>query len=238
VTSVPFVAHINEAASEDTARWKEQLGTGNPANDKWSAPRFRRQREQIIEHIATNNIEQVVFLTGDMHCCYHATMQIGSGSKYECTTIHELAGGPVNQLQLANIDEFNPLARGITRGANPQAYEVVLDRFHSEVNAVLHITVKFVEREPVLVGDCDVAPVVEWNVVRTLTDNDAAAWRHDSKTETTPAEETTPAAETTPATETISATETTPPKRRIETAMYGEISFVKKRAQEDLVPWR
>jgi phosphodiesterase/alkaline phosphatase D-like protein len=93
VTSVPFVAEINDAQSGLIPRWHQNLASqqpgadpveaadpaetpGNPENDKWSAIQFKQQRSRIIEHIATNDIERLVFLTGDMHCCYHATMQI------------------------------------------------------------------------------------------------------------------------------------------------------------------
>ena len=52
----------------------------NDENDKWSAARFKEQRDRIIEHISRNNIQRLIFLTGDMHCCYHASMRIASES--------------------------------------------------------------------------------------------------------------------------------------------------------------
>src|SRR6202011_2011294 len=129
----------------------------NPANDKWSADRFQPQRDEIINHIASKNIEHLVFLTGDMHCCYHATMRIGAGSKYQSTTVHELAGGPVNQLQLAEISEFKTRHLGFTADTNLR-YEIVLDRFHSEVNGVMHLKVSYRERCRVSLSDPKFVP--------------------------------------------------------------------------------
>ena len=210
VTSVPFIAQINDAASTQTVRWQEQSSGGNPANDKWSAERFRRQREAIIDHIATEGIEHLVFLTGDMHCCYHAAMRIGNGDKYECITVHELAGGPANQLQLAHVSEFDTLHNGRTRqGRIP--YEITLDGFHGEVNAVLHLKVDYPRRRRVLRSDQRLVPEIEWHVVRTLTDNDAAAWRTARAANKTEAYQ--------------------------EPSMGGRITFVKKRRPGDLRRW-
>src|SRR4029077_7550943 len=100
-----------------------------------------------------NNIERLVFLTGDMHCCYHATMQVGErhqrtvGSKYDSITVPELAAGPVNQLQLGEIKEFDTRHAGRTENGIP--YESLMDRFHSEVNGVLHLGVRYEKRERV-----------------------------------------------------------------------------------------
>ena len=115
VTSVPFVAEFDEGATRSdtgrspggTTRRATQAQRRNRENDKWSAQQFARQRDRDHRTHRNDEIEQLVFLTGDMHCCYHATMRIGAGSKYESITIHELAGGPVNQLQLANSTSSN-----------------------------------------------------------------------------------------------------------------------------------
>ena len=123
-----------------------------------------------------------MFLTGDMHCCYHATMRIGDGSKYECTTVHELAGGPANQLQLATVAEFDHRGTGAQTCRQELDYEVVLERFHSEVNAVMHLTVEYQDAGSFRRAAA-VVPEVEWNVIRTLTDEGASRWsrRHDSR---------------------------------------------------------
>jgi phosphodiesterase/alkaline phosphatase D-like protein len=224
VTSVPFVAEINDSPSDPTPKWNRQARTDqpavaecqseppaarNPANDKWCAPRFERQRSRIIEHIAAKGIEHLVFLTGDMHCCYHASMRIGNGSKYESMTIHELAGGPVNQLQLANVTEFH--TRRSRRTLAGIEYEVVLDRFHGEVNAVMHLTVSY--DAPPEIFETNVhglAPKVDWQVIRTLTDEGADAWVDGSHSSSAQAPEAT---------------------------MAGRITFIRKRSPGELRPW-
>jgi phosphodiesterase/alkaline phosphatase D-like protein len=231
ITSVPFVAEINDSFDAAPAKWNardKSAGQGspsgqplNPANDKWSAAQFKRQRDEIIDYIARYRIEHLVFLTGDMHCCYHATLRIGTGSKYESVTVHELAGGPANQLQLAEISEFHTLCSRHTDAGLP--YEVVLDRFHSEANAVMHLKVEYVDRDGVLSSDPAFAPEVEWNVIRTLTDNGTSAWVSDGRPlfAAQGQKQVAPVAA-------ISAKEPT---------MAGRISFVKKRAISDLRSW-
>lgn len=229
VTSVPFVAEINDAGSRRTLRWTDDVAAPlNNDNDKWSARRFQKQRDQIIEHISSQHIQRLIFLTGDMHCCYHASMRIattrhvpiGSEPKYESIIVHELAGGPVNQLQLANAAEFKRRCAGETSGGF--TYETVLDRFHSEVNAVMHLQVEYVEREQTTNSDRAFVPEVEWNVIRTLTDNEAADWpvQHDP-----------PGAAT--SSKRSQDTDVSSP----ESVMNGRISFVETRKPESLPRW-
>jgi len=171
VTSVPFVAEVREGNDErrpDKPSWNRNRKPGNPLNDKWNAPPFRIQRGRIISHIFQRRVKHLVFITGDMHCCYQATMRIGPGRKYECVTIHELAGGPANQLQLADPREFHMRRTAYTPGG--LRYEVVMDQFHTQVNAVLHLKVK----------QYQMRPEVEWNVIRTLTDTGALAWSRNA----------------------------------------------------------
>ena len=192
VTSVPFVAEVDEDRSSDAPRWVEQERQqcsaerpSNRLNDKWSAPQFALQREQIVEFIDAHRIEYVVFLTGDMHCCYYATMRVGGSSAYDAVTVHELAGGPANQLQLANLEEFiGARARHTATGVR---FDVALERFHSQASGVLHLEVSY-KRHDRIVRDRRVrdagsqsglhpfAPQVDWNVIRTLTSNDAGNW--------------------------------------------------------------
>jgi PhoD-like phosphatase len=198
-------------------------GPRNPLNDKWSAAEFARQRGEIIEFIAEHGIEQLVFLTGDMHCCYHAMMRIGSASKYESIVIHELAGGPVNQLQLADIREFNRFCSRRTTGQGVE-YEVALDRFHSEVNGVLHLKVNYEKRDQVTGQEQTYTPEVEWNVIRTLTETEQSAWSEERLSAAgAPVEQPSPADSS--------------PFSAGEPVMHGRISFTKKRTPSDLRPW-
>ncbi len=219
VTSVPFVAEVNDAMNDERLRWIQQARAGqvssaetpdsegpkeNASNDKWNARRFRKQRGEIIEHIEKERIERLVFLTGDMHCCYHASMRIGTGSKFETITIHELAGGPINQLQLARSVDFHPCRSGATKGG--VRYEVVLDRFHGDVSAVMHIKVSHRPHEPTVHSEDSLMPEVEWNVIRTVTDTGTAAWSAGERSAGEP-------------------------------VMGGHISFVTKRTTKELIPW-
>ncbi len=181
ISSVPFVAEINVARTSASAKWYPESATAdggrpangplNPVDDKWTA--FEQQRDVIIDYVCRHDIENLVFLTGDMHCCYHASMRVGT-SKYGSTTIHELAGGPVNQLELSDVTEFHTMVRARTAAGTP--YEVALDRFHGALSAVMHVEVKYVPRPRVLRSDERFAPEVEWNVIRTLTDNGPSDW--------------------------------------------------------------
>jgi phosphodiesterase/alkaline phosphatase D-like protein len=198
VTSVPFVAEINEKGAEGAQQWSGQVEERSPKkrqprnfpNDKWSADRFTAQRDRIINYIFDNNIERLIFLTGDMHCCYHATMRIGPGSKYATTVVHELAAGPVNQLQLANEVEFYSSRTRRTKRPEPERdrpqlpgvpYEVNLDQFHSQMNGVMHVKVNYAKRKQVDIDEHVLAPEVEWNVIRTLTDDGADAWAFEKE---------------------------------------------------------
>jgi hypothetical protein len=218
VTSVPFVAQVSDAEDTRTLRWTDGEPRRNDENDKWSATRFKKQRDQIIEHIAENNIQRLIFLTGDMHSCYHASMRIAvkaerpieAEPKYESLIIHELAGGPVNQLQLADTAEFDRRCSG--RTSKGFAYETVLDRFHGQVNAVMHLNVEYVEREQTSNPDRALAPEVEWNVIRTLTDNEAADWPVEKSPE-----------------------HPRPPSP--ESVMNGRIGFVERRTPDALPRW-
>ena len=189
VTSVPFVAEVRNRGKGNDPRWHGAGGAaGDRSNDKWCADRFKQQRDTLIQHIHKERIERLVFLTGDMHCCYHAVMRIGIddtkvgiGAKYEAFSVHELAGGPVNQLQLASLSQFDTRHPDRTTLGNGEdvSYQVVLHRFHSGASAVMHLTVRYVERDRVHHAGRRLTPEVEWRVIRTLTDQGAEPWVPD-----------------------------------------------------------
>jgi phosphodiesterase/alkaline phosphatase D-like protein len=134
-------------------------------DDKWCGRPFRRQRDEIIDFIEDQAIERVVFLVGDMHCAYHASLSIGNGHRWMRRTIHELAGGPINQLDLSGRAQFTD-ASLITRGdQNP--YQVRMHQFHGNASAVMHVEVTNA-RDP---HDPDTeVPEIVWRVIRTMTD--------------------------------------------------------------------
>jgi hypothetical protein len=159
VSSVPFVAEV--VRSEATP--------GDSSDDKWSGRPFRWQRDEIIDFIEQNAIERVVFLVGDMHCAYHASMSIGDRHRWTRRTLHELAGGPFNQLDLGRRAQFRDAVRLSTR-ARQIPYDVRLHQFHGNASAVMHIHVTNVPdpRDP-----RDEVPEIVWRVIRTITDPEA-----------------------------------------------------------------
>ena len=113
VTSVPFVMDV---VNDD---------------DKWGAPAFIDQRNEVIDHIVQKQIGRLVFLTGDMHCSYHATMKINDDLE-----IHELMSSPINQLQKSDISQFK---QGVvhTTPANHRYSARISKFFNDNSNAML-----------------------------------------------------------------------------------------------------
>ena len=99
VTSVPFVCEVRKD------------------NDKWCAPAFKAQRDEVVDFIESNDINSIVFLTGDMHSSCHATMSIKRSSG--CTVVHELMSSPINQLEKSNFDKYVPSAPHQTGNGTP-----------------------------------------------------------------------------------------------------------------------
>ncbi len=158
VSSVPFVAEVlpsDPPAGDDRAA------------DKWCGAPYRRQRDRIIDIIDAEDIECLVFLVGDMHCAYHASMTIGDGERWEKRRIHELAGGPINQLDYGRESQFAKTAHKVTRERRKD-YAIRMHQFHGGANAVLHIDVD----HHVDNFDGRTRPEVRWHVLRTLTEFD------------------------------------------------------------------
>ncbi len=78
VTSIPFVAETRDK------------------DDKWCGEAYLAQRDEVIDFLVQNGIDGLVFLTGDMHCSYHATLSVTSAAG-RSFTIHELMSSPINQ---------------------------------------------------------------------------------------------------------------------------------------------
>ncbi len=81
VTPVPFVVDVLRP---------------RPGHDKWSGDPYRGQREALLDFIGSNAIRPPVFLTGDMHNSYHATMTLKRG--YRSLVLHELMASPLSQV--------------------------------------------------------------------------------------------------------------------------------------------
>jgi hypothetical protein len=151
VSSVPFVAQPRPRPGD---------GDVEPS-DKWSGAAWRRQRDRILAVIYAHSVERLVFLTGDMHCCYHATLRIGLPSRR--LTVHELAGGPIHQLLFANRKDFyaRRSSHFVDEAFRDVPWTSTLEVFHGAAPGVLRISVTpRTEERPLEVG---------WEVVRTRT---------------------------------------------------------------------
>ncbi|MFW2390499.1 MAG: alkaline phosphatase D family protein [Polyangiales bacterium] len=171
VSSVPFVAELRPPGLDRNGERR-----GDERADKWCGDAWRLQRERIISAIYENDVERVVFLVGDMHCTYHARMLIGDVRRR--VTVHELAGGPLNQLQFAKRTDFyaryagtfpKPFEKSEGDGSNedalPEAAPEVLpwtstiESFHGASPSVLKISVT---------PQSDSTPLeVRWTALRT-----------------------------------------------------------------------
>lgn len=79
----------------------------NAEGDKWCTGKFSHQRNRIIEFITNNKIDNVVFLTGDVHCSLLTTGSFTSKELSADATIHEITSSPLNQVQFSKINTFN-----------------------------------------------------------------------------------------------------------------------------------
>jgi PhoD-like phosphatase len=164
VSSVPFVAEVLRSKDDPP-------DVRGRSDDKWCGGSFRWQRDEIIDFIDKEQIERLVFLVGDMHCAYYASMSIGNCHRWARPTVHELAGGPINQLEFGRREQFAPVTSLTTR-LRGIPYEIRLHQFHGDASAVMHIQVTSVldPRDP---EGTDEVPEIVWRVVRTMTDPEA-----------------------------------------------------------------
>ncbi len=144
VSSVPFVAEVRPPGLDAVGERHD-----DERADKWSGPLWRSQRERIIAMIHKHEIERLVFLVGDMHCTYHARMQIGEPRKR--ITVHELAGGPLSQVSFGTRDRFYDRYHGtfnslVDPGAHERKQVVLpwtstLEEFNGSAPSVLEVSV-------------------------------------------------------------------------------------------------
>ena len=151
VSSVPFVAEVRRTSDEGRTHEREKSSS---SLDKWSGEPFRKQREEIIDFIHEHEVRHVVFLVGDMHCCYHATMRVGHPRAR--TVLHELAGGPIYQLRTGHRSHFFSLHEGRTAGGC--RFRSHLEQVHGGSSAVMKLQVQF---DPYRFE-------IDWEVVRTV----------------------------------------------------------------------
>jgi alkaline phosphatase D len=137
ITSVPFVGQVKK-----------------PKKDKWCDPVYDHQRAKILDHMLKEGIENTVFLTGDMHTAYRASMEFSNGS--QSGVIHELMSSPINQftpdtaLKTKYIPDHKDSIEGINIHSkiDPDSYYgnhsnvMVVEVAGNEVNYQIHRTTK------------------------------------------------------------------------------------------------
>jgi hypothetical protein len=171
VSSVPFVGELRHLAPSSPSDPSQSplVRKIEEWDDKWCGEGYRRQREEIIDFIADERIERLIFLAGDMHCCYHATMDIG----YRPSTIHELGAGPIYQLELSRRDQFVRIYRAETEKG--KRFRIELRQFDSSAAGVMKLRVRCVPGE--LNRKLTTTQEVDWQVIKTLGDAEAIGGR-------------------------------------------------------------
>ncbi len=185
VSGVPFVGELRDLPPTPPPADPGQrplVPDTRDRDDKWCGEGYRRQREEIIDFIgeshkrakANQDIRRLIFLVGDTHCCYHATMDIG----YRPAAIHELGASPVYQLEFSRRDQFIRLYRGtIERKGNKKArtYRIELRQFDSSAAGIIKLRVRCLPGQ--FNGHATSTQEVAWQVIRTLGDAEAIGGR-------------------------------------------------------------
>ena len=140
ISSIPFITEVRERS------------------DKWCGDEYRIQRQQIIDHLGNNQIGRLCFLTGDMHCSYHAQMTITplAGNPI---TIHELMSSPINQVTSGSHGFIaEPLPDTTVTGVTYQTATLNLAEFYGEHSSVMLLRYSRANRR------------VAWQIHRTKPD--------------------------------------------------------------------
>ena len=106
VTGSPFVTEMKET------------------EEKWYSPEFSHQRDEIIDFLAREKLDNVMFLAGDVHASCHSQMNIQTPDG-ESLTIHELVASPVNGTIMRGREKFVGERQDVTSGGTE--YRVSLD---------------------------------------------------------------------------------------------------------------
>ncbi len=88
--------------------------TGIGAEDEtWTRPEFKRQRDEIIDFLAQEKLDNVVFLAGDIHGSCHSELTITTKDGNDLV-IHELVSSPINASKMVAERAFSPGSSDIT----------------------------------------------------------------------------------------------------------------------------
>jgi phosphodiesterase/alkaline phosphatase D-like protein len=106
ITSTPFVMEYK-----------------NP-HDKWTSPEWAAQRDEIIDFLGKEKLDNVVFLAGDVHASGHARLTIQAPDGQDIV-IDELTASPINASVMRGRDKFVGHRSGRTQSGT--GYQVSLD---------------------------------------------------------------------------------------------------------------
>ncbi len=130
----------------------------------WASEGHRHQREEIIEFLGQHEIDNVAFLSGDIHGSCHSQMRVKSLTGKEIT-LHELVSSPINASQMLSRKSFVENSQGTT--ANGTRYAMQLNK-ESAIGKGLLPTIG---NSNVLAIDVD-GDEVEYHFYRTRKDDE------------------------------------------------------------------
>ena len=139
VSSVAFLAELRSRRASPV-RGNGQQVPSEEIPDKWSDEPYRRQRDEIVEALYEHGNGRVVFLVGDMHCSYQATMRVGEPGRR--VTLHELASSPIHQLDLPSPADFQEHHYGTTSHERAIPFTTRMRRIHAAASNVVRVTVQ------------------------------------------------------------------------------------------------
>src|SRR3954452_15986541 len=135
---------VKDGLSQSKAKWKVManevtimptrvLGGANYTYDNWEG--YPREREELLTHIRDRKIDDVVFVTGDIHTFIAGDVRTGDGATGD-TVATELVGGSITSQSLGETDldagggtkipgndkapNTSPTVIDALRGINPQ----------------------------------------------------------------------------------------------------------------------
>jgi len=78
-------------------------------HDKWCSSQYKTQRNKILKFIIDKKIDNVVILSGDVHCSLVSKAEVFSphSTSIPAIRIHEIVSSPLNQIQKGTKDQFN-----------------------------------------------------------------------------------------------------------------------------------
>lgn len=169
------MSYVKDALSRSKARWKVManevtimptrvLGGANYTYDNWMG--YPQEREELLTHIRDNEIDDVVFITGDIHTFIAGDVRTGDGSTGD-TVATELVGGSITSQSLGETDldagggnvihgndahpSTPPVLIDALRGINPQVDNADFDHhgFGSVVATPSGLTCEMVRMETI-----------------------------------------------------------------------------------------